>query len=131
MIVYDKLTKWLVSDDVGASSLAMAAILSGNESRSAFSDHPLDSWDFGRCVRLLDAVPELRERLSMMSSRSAWWAALIAHWDELEALYRAGSPEKPNEKLWDRIHEILDPVYRESMRLQRERWQREREAHRS
>jgi hypothetical protein len=52
--------------------------------------HPHDGDDFGRCVRLLDAAPELRANLDSIKSFSPEWNALVTHWDEFEALYRSG-----------------------------------------
>lgn len=62
------LAKWLASDDTGMSSKFMAAVLGGIGGKYA---HPWDADDFGRCVRLLDAVPEFRERIAIMRSESA------------------------------------------------------------
>ena len=83
----DQLIKWFCSGDSGVSSTAIAAQMTGNNTGRAFSDHPGDSGDFGRCYRLLMAVPEFRSRISEMAQRSPQWAALVDCWDELEALY--------------------------------------------
>lgn len=54
--------------------------------------YPHDADDFGRCLGLLDAVPEYRGRLKKMADVSETWAAIVEIWDELEALYRSGTP---------------------------------------
>jgi hypothetical protein len=64
------LTAWLASDDVGMSSRYMASVLGGLSSSYA---HPYDLDDFGRCSRLLIAVPEFRQRLGLMRDKSPEW----------------------------------------------------------
>lgn len=84
------LRAWLGGHDTGVSSLTMAAVMFnagnyvGNPQR--FS-HPLDSSDFGRCHRFLEAVPQSRERLHLMSDVSLTWKVLVERWDEITALY--------------------------------------------
>jgi|JI9StandDraft_1071089.scaffolds.fasta_scaffold31308_5 hypothetical protein len=82
------LKAWRKSDDTGLSSLYLAAALSG-QCTPEFA-HPWDSGDFGRCVRLLEAVPELRPRLELLDHAPDPWPKFLACWAELEALYRAG-----------------------------------------
>lgn len=77
------LDAWLRSDDVGMSSRYMASVLGGFECPY---NHPLDLDDFGRCSRLLLAVPEFREKLEMMRSKSEQWAALLDVWTQVESL---------------------------------------------
>lgn len=90
---------WLGGHDTGVSSLTMAAVMFnagnyvGNPQR--FS-HPLDSSDFGRCHRFLEAVPQSRERLHWMAYVSPTWKALVERWDEITALYvEAKSKDQP------------------------------------
>lgn len=112
------LVAWLLSDDTGISSRAIARHLSrhagmatpiprekhwhGNDS------HPRDRGDFGRCYRLLEAVPELRSHLAKMAELSPEWAGLVAVWDELESLYREELPSGNAPKLYARIKSIID-----------------------
>jgi hypothetical protein len=68
---------------------------------------PADSADFGRCVGLLEAVPELRPHLHLMSSVSATWGRLVARWDHLESLYRDSNRPANWQSLIDRaLNEI-------------------------
>jgi len=79
------LSRWLCSDDTGLSSRFMAAVLSGAplpENR-----YPGDCWDFGRCVRLLRAAPELRGNLGRMANQGPVWAKILSQWEGLEAMY--------------------------------------------
>lgn len=79
------LAKWLASDDTGMSSKFMAAVLGGIGGKYA---HPWDADDFGRCVRLLDAVPEFRERIAMMRAHGKQWSNLLDRWEQAENAYR-------------------------------------------
>ncbi len=86
------LEAWRRCDHTGQSSLFMASWLSNGH----FAEHayPHDPSDFGRCLGLLEAVPELRGRLSAMRHASPIWAKLIDKWEAFEALYRAGNGEE-------------------------------------
>lgn len=109
------LAKWLMSDDTGASSKTMAAVMFDFEiSFLRGSYFPLDASDFGRCVRFLEAVPEARERLPRMKQVSAKWAVLVDCWDELTALYH-------DEKRGDKVRTLtnkLDSLYRKARAAQ-------------
>ena len=88
------LRDWLRSDDVGMSSRYMASILGGF---ACPYNHPLDLDDFGRCSRLLLAVPEFREKLEMMRSKSEQWASLLDVWTQLETLIDEKRYKEANE----------------------------------
>lgn len=96
---------WRKTDQVGRSSDFMAAKL-GNAGIRDYG-HPHDPSDFGRCLTLLDAAPELRETLPEMATESDEWAALVANWDELEALWNEESPSGKAPKLYERMQELL------------------------
>lgn len=78
-----KILDWLCLGNFGASSMCMAMHLSG---RKADGSYPHDSDDFSRCTKLLKVAPELRPLLHKMAAFNSYWAALIAVWDEIEAL---------------------------------------------
>jgi hypothetical protein len=80
------LTAWLASDDVGLSSRYMASVLS--ERFRAEYAHPRDADDFGRCQRLLIAVPSLTFQpwRCKMAAVSSQWANLINCWTEIKTL---------------------------------------------
>lgn len=92
---------WLASDQTGVSSKFMAGVL-GEGYRGKYG-HPHDPSDFGRCVGLLDACPELRGKLHLMNSHGPEWKALVDHWDELEALYREEFPTGSAPKLYEKM----------------------------
>lgn len=78
-----KTIDWLANGETGISSKTMAFWLAFDVKMSDAS-HPLDPTDFDRCLRLLDAVPEMRPHLPRMAKVSPQWARLVKHWDEVE-----------------------------------------------
>lgn len=78
---------WLAHGEVGASSRCMAMWLGfGRDVRDGQS-YPYDPADFDRCLRLLQAVPGLRENIGKMRELGKVWAALSRRWNEIEALH--------------------------------------------
>ena len=75
----------------------------------AANNNPHDPSDFNRCVGFLNAVPEARERLEMMSDKSPQWAGLVANWDRLEQLLREEFPTGRAPKLYREMEKILHP----------------------
>lgn len=101
----DQIIKWFLTGDVGTSSEAIVAQMTGIQtSRAGVGDHPHDGGDFERCHQLLEAVPEFRPRIKEMADRSPEWAALVEHWEELTSKCQAG------ERLSQRIKEVLATV---------------------
>ena len=93
------LVAWACSDEVGMSSVFMARRLSAHAGLRfpghRIKDepaHPYDPDDFGRCLGLLEAVPELRLHIAKMAEYGKVWAAYVEHWAEMEALYQEESP---------------------------------------
>jgi len=103
--IADRANAWIVGRDTGMSSQAMWAVMMGVETDGS-SPHPRDAADLGRCIRLLEAVPEWRPRLKEMALVNGYWAALVAHWDELEALYAEGDWAA----VYRRMGQILAPI---------------------
>lgn len=75
---------WLVNGRTGMSSTCMLATIINGGPVAGTTYHPCDPADFKRCVGLLNAVPEFRNRLHVMKSISKHWANLVDHWDEIE-----------------------------------------------
>ena len=102
--------QWLASDETGLSSKYLLMALRNEATKDHFAfAWPHDPSDFGRCVGLLDAVPELRDKLNVMrdaNKHGAQWAALARNWTELEALYREELPSGNATKLMARMEEL-------------------------
>lgn len=77
--------KWLANGRRGTSSNTIFTVLTGVDALKGWgADNPHDPDDLDRCLALLEAVPELRPKLPLMAQVSPAWAALIAHWDQIE-----------------------------------------------
>lgn len=95
---------WSRGNDTGSSSKAMARILAGEKVRDPA--YPSDGGDLGRCLRLLEAIPEWKSRLGEVAAAGPEWAALVAHWDELAALHKTDD----GKAIYARMKAILDPI---------------------
>lgn len=100
------LLAWLASDRVGLSSKYMAHVITGGTLGDKYA-HPHDPADLGRCIGLLDAVPEFRSKLKMMAVESKQWERLVQEWDTLEALYREELPSGRAPKCFDAMRAAL------------------------
>lgn len=95
---------WALGRDAGASSMAIMSFMLGLDEDRTYS-YPHDGGDLGRCLRLLDRIPEWKPRMVEMRKVSPQWAALVDHWDELVAKYAAKHP-----RLYERMQAILRPI---------------------
>lgn len=73
---------WIVSGSVGESSKRIWAHMTGTTT-SGIDSYPSDPDDLNRCLLLLEAVPEWKQRMPEMASCGPVWAALAARWDEI------------------------------------------------
>lgn len=78
--------EWMASSDTGLSSKTILCSICGidNDNPSV----PADASDVGRCVRLLNKFPELRDHLYMVYERHVKWMPYIDCWQEIEYLHR-------------------------------------------
>ncbi len=101
--------KWREGPDTGASSLTLCRKLAG---ATFLIDQlldgpriPYDGDDFGRCHRLLRAIPGWRGRIGEMRDVPGW-APLVDAWDELETLYEQELPTGRAPKLYARMRAL-------------------------
>lgn len=95
--MHQNLVAWFLEGEVGESSKAMAAKLSGWADRKGkkaqrFTSYPLDAGDFRRCLLMLEAVPELAPLLPKMAEVGPVWAALVSVWPELTVCLETECP---------------------------------------
>jgi hypothetical protein len=95
--------QWASGRDTGSSSKAILAVMTGNKPQSRY-DYPSDGGDLGRCLRLLDLIPEWKPRIGEMRAVSPQWAALVDHWDDLAQLHAKDG------KVYERMSAILRPI---------------------
>lgn len=110
---------WIVGSDTGSSSKALWAVMMGQKSQK---DHPIDTADLGRCLRLLELVPEWKARIGEMASVSPYWEALAARWTELTHLMVEECGEdfkRPSgtPRASELMREILTPVEKTDKRF--------------
>lgn len=99
-----RIALWALSGTTGVSASTIASVALGMKEggRSSF-DCPHDAGDFGRCLRLLENVPELRAYLPAVIEVCPQWAPLVPIWDELTLLYAESVT-----KCHDRFRDIRD-----------------------
>jgi len=83
---YQALAQWFIGNDTGNSSKYMAAVFLAGKRLDGYSE-PRDSHDLGRCIRLIEAVPEVKGCFPILRTVSPTWGTFIDHWDELVAAY--------------------------------------------
>jgi hypothetical protein len=83
------LAAWLQCDDVGQSSKYMAKCLSEG-GWAADPAYPLDAGDFGRCVKMLEALKCERSDVKKMRDKGPVWEELVNNWLLLEKQWREG-----------------------------------------
>ena len=103
---------WRQGRDTGASSIALWGVLMGTTSDGST---PWDVDDFGRCERLLKAVPEWRARLPEMAARFPIWTGLVREWPRLVELYHAHVagpcyPDPSASVRWKAFGAVIDPL---------------------
>ena len=98
--------EWIVSGDRGMSSETIWAVMMGT--RPERPSTPWDPDDFGRCHRLLMAIPEWRERLPEVAAVYPEWTALVEHWDEMVFLYLRDLPTGRCEELYSLMQKLND-----------------------
>lgn len=106
-----KIAQWLVGRDTGSSSKAIVAELNG--AMTSPDDHPHDPDDLGRCIRLLELMPEYRIRLREMRGVSPMWRNLVDQWDELVRLYHEELPTGKAPKCYDFMRELIQAGWKE------------------
>lgn len=108
----NQVVKWLATGCVGLSSKCMAMWLAFGERAEAYA--PADPDDLDRCLKLLDKAPGLRPLIPKMAEVSRDWAALVPHWDQVEAshLDEVGlgwTKARSAPKTYDLMESILRP----------------------
>lgn len=100
--------EWLAGTDIGASSKAIWTHMRGGSGPAFAINYPRDVADLGRCIRLLDRVPEWRPRMAEMERHGPYWQAIAARWIDLEGAYRRDMREGAEADAM--IRSIVDPI---------------------
>jgi hypothetical protein len=98
------LGNWLLNGDTGRSSATMAAIaLGATRVQGCEVDAPYDPSDFGRCYRLVQKVPEIREHFPRIGKKVKVFAGILREWDALVRIYERDKPKGESREL----HELI------------------------
>ncbi len=102
-----RLGTWLLSGDTGISSETMAGIaLGGNpgvERLRSRCDAPHDPSAFGRCYRLVQAVPSIRDDFDRIGASVPAFAGILREWDNLCSIYVRDLPTGESTELYECI----------------------------
>lgn len=80
-----KVLQWQAFGDVGVSSATMASIALGMN-KPIYGRHfgaPHDPSDMLRCMKLVEAIPEIRDHFPAIAERVPKFKGIIEQWDEL------------------------------------------------
>lgn len=89
---------WAVTGETGMSSKCIAAVMLGVTPECNAS--PSDPDDFKRCLKLVRAVPAIRDQLWRMNTLGPEWAAIILNWDKIEKQLLEDAPECLEDCCW-------------------------------
>lgn len=93
---------WLVTDNVGASSTALAFEALGL-THETMPWPPSDAGDLFRCLYLIERVPEARAAVDSLGQRFKPWARAAAVWDQITAQLREEMGLRDSERLPDKL----------------------------
>lgn len=105
---------WINGPDTGISSATIWQIATGWDAPryATFGpDVPHDPADFGRCYRLLQAFPWMRDKLSSVAACVPKWGPMVREWDRLTALYEEELPTGEAPKLHALLHQLEGEGY--------------------
>jgi len=80
-----KVLQWQATGNVGVSSATMASIALGLD-KPFYGGHfgaPHDPSDMLRCMKLLEAIPEIRDHFPAIAKRVPTFKGIIEQWDAL------------------------------------------------
>lgn len=100
---------WLDHGERGVSSKTIFSVLSGNEilPRPQWC-HPCDPDDFRRCHRLLETVPEWRNKLHLMKDVSTPWSNLVDNWGKLTDMLKDLMSGKKSPDMYNLMQSLIE-----------------------
>lgn len=94
----DAALEWLYGTDVGMSALTIHGVMTGRAD-SVKMHLPSDADDLGRCIRLLDRIPEWQSRIGEVGEVFPPWRRLVDDWERLVKMYAAEEWDAINARL--------------------------------
>lgn len=85
-----RIAEWFASSDTGLSSKAIALWLWQKKKDERWGPAtPSDVGDLARCLRLLEIIPEWKQRIPEMADAGGLWPTFVKHWDEIVEAFMA------------------------------------------
>lgn len=82
----EKIKYWQANGEVGCSSETMALTakfaLEGRENQGQ-NYYPYDADDLKRCIKLVEAVPEIKDHFPVIAKLSRQWRNVVENWESL------------------------------------------------
>lgn len=109
--------RWACGNDTGASSTTLCLYMLGMPPTRPWYDYPHDPDDLGRCLRLLETIPEWKSRIGEMAECGPYWAALASDWERVadEMAEEVGidwSKGRSAPRAYALMRSVLEPVER-------------------
>lgn len=106
-----KVMLWQGQGSVGVSSGTMASIALGlkkNIYHGSFGC-PYDPADLNRCMKLVKAIPEIRDHFDAIGKKVPAFKPILDNWDELTKLLRKElkRPDRRAPETYERMKELL------------------------
>lgn len=83
-----QIATWALGNDTGMSSIEIARATLNLPSQQNHM-HPLDCGDLGRCLRLIDSVPNARIGVTRLALKDPAWKKLNNQWRKLTSMAKA------------------------------------------
>ena len=124
--MFEKIAHWLAGSDVGVSSKTMAIIAMG--ATAGHFDAPYDGADFGRCYRLVNSIPEIKNYFDRIARAVPRFAGILRNWDTLVRIYERDAPTGRSDDLYEAIQFWRNPENASKQRPKIEKIVKERKA---
>lgn len=96
---------WMENGETGMSSKTMWFCLMGQKVSKI--NHPDDPYDFSRCWKLLECVPEWKAELDKLKPLSKAWSNLVDNWDKLNEFYEDMRKVKKGNGMYEFMQELI------------------------
>jgi hypothetical protein len=114
-----RIAEWLASWDTGTSSKSIMLWLSSKTADKTWgASTPSDCADLARCLRLLERIPEWKQRMGEMAETGGEWPTYAKRWAEIEASFLAEVGKLParDDRDWKapKTYELMKRVQAEA-----------------
>lgn len=93
MEITPNINNWLARGDRGSSSETIVQHLTGvNVAGMWGMTAPADQSDLSRCIKLIEAAPEIKEEFYRMREVGKVWSRFVDEWEDLVSLFLTECP---------------------------------------